>query len=493
MGFKADSSFLRFLTMGARGVQNTKVQLEASGFRPIELERYCGSNKIWTTKVKRLRLPDLLCVKTGLRVEVRAKSDLAIKMSDAPGNPDRVWDAGMRDDDLAAFVCCVDDGDGFVAADRANFFRIGDMRDSVGMTRLGSPKSASEGAERDRQWPATVPKRAGEVMDVTVKKIVTRMYATDSQPERNQSYQLKQKSPYVEVGDVFQARTCFLSGAPKRIADLNAYLARTYDPLSDLSSPDVVDRYAAAKSLPSREGNRKSAVRALERLIGRERDNRVRLEAAGSATHFGSPIGQDAIGEFIWSDNVIDEHRMEAVLILTELGRSSFTRDVLTAVARHRDFVGNEIRQAAVWGLGKRGLGAYEELLPYVADTEENVALHAIAAFDVDAPAPVIARLVDGLTSGDERLAPASSEALRIIGSPTAIDALIAAYDRSGQERAWILATLGRMSPNLVRSTLGRHGLARLLEPMFLTAPGANWLSAEKTAVDIGFLLAQNL
>lgn len=76
MGFKTDTSFLRFLSMGALGVRQTMAQLRTAGFEPIELERYCGSNKIWMTKVKRLRLPDVLCVRTGLRVEVRAKSDL---------------------------------------------------------------------------------------------------------------------------------------------------------------------------------------------------------------------------------------------------------------------------------------------------------------------------------------------------------------------------------------------------------------------------------
>src|ERR1700758_78409 len=101
MGFKVDSSFLRFVTMGARGVHRVAAELKQRGFEPIELERYCGSNKIWATKVKRLRLPDLLCVRTGLRVEVRAKSDLKIRMSDAPTNPERRWDTGLRDDDLA--------------------------------------------------------------------------------------------------------------------------------------------------------------------------------------------------------------------------------------------------------------------------------------------------------------------------------------------------------------------------------------------------------
>ena len=94
MGFKVNSSFLRFLTMGALGVHSVLSELKDRGFEPIELERYCTSNNIWATKVKRLRLPDLLCVKTGMRVEVRAKSDLMIRMSDAPNNPERAWDAG---------------------------------------------------------------------------------------------------------------------------------------------------------------------------------------------------------------------------------------------------------------------------------------------------------------------------------------------------------------------------------------------------------------
>src|SRR6185503_1964997 len=106
MGFKVETSFLRFLTMGALAAQRVIQAMTAEGLRPIELERYSSSNKIWQTKVKRLRLPDLLCVRTGLRVEVRAKSKLEIKMSDTPTNPGRVWDAGLRDEDIVALVPC---------------------------------------------------------------------------------------------------------------------------------------------------------------------------------------------------------------------------------------------------------------------------------------------------------------------------------------------------------------------------------------------------
>ena len=144
MGFKADTSFLRFLSMGAVGVHRVMDRLRARGFEPIELERYCGSNKIWTTKVKRLRLPDLLCVKTGMRAEVRAKTDLKIRMSDAPANPDRVWDAGLRDDDIVALITCFDTDDGPEPADDAVCFTVVEVLGVHSSIQLPLPRRARE-------------------------------------------------------------------------------------------------------------------------------------------------------------------------------------------------------------------------------------------------------------------------------------------------------------------------------------------------------------
>ncbi len=210
MGFKADTSFLRFLSMGAVGVRRTMDRLRDRGFEPIELERYCGSNKIWTTKVKRLRLPDLLCVKTGMRAEVRAKTDLKIRMSDAPANPDRRWDAGLRDDDIVALITCFDSDDGPQPADEAVYFTVGALRASAARSRLGPPKSASEGAERDRTWPATVPTRDGTVLEVTEERLTVQMTADAERPVRRQTYTLRGKSAYVSPGATFRARTTFL-------------------------------------------------------------------------------------------------------------------------------------------------------------------------------------------------------------------------------------------------------------------------------------------
>ena len=72
MAFKRDWSFLDKITMGSVGTKRVIEILNAEGHQIIELERYCTSNKIWSTKIKRLRIPDLLCLRCGKRIESRA-------------------------------------------------------------------------------------------------------------------------------------------------------------------------------------------------------------------------------------------------------------------------------------------------------------------------------------------------------------------------------------------------------------------------------------
>ena len=493
MGFKADTSFLRFLSMGAVGVHRTMDRLRDRGFAPIELERYCGSNKIWTTKVKRLRLPDLLCVKTGMRAEVRAKTDLKIRMSDAPANPERVWDAGLRDDDIVALIACFDTDDGPEPADDAVYFTVGALRACVDRSKLGPPKSASEGAERDRTWPATVPTRDGTVLEVTDERLIVQMNTDAERPARRQTYALRGKSVYVAPDDTFRAQTTILAGEPPALADLSAYLPRRYVPLDDLHADADVDRYAAVKALRFRDDPRDQVIPALEDLIRRETEERVALEAAGSAAALGSEFGQERITRFVWDNEGRPELRMEAVLILTELGRSPFTREQLNRVVADSRFEGEELRQAAVWALGKAGLECYEDLLPFIDDADENLALHAIGAFGADTPRPVIDRLVQDLIAGDSRRAPAASEALRIIASDEALQALVTSANAGRFAPDWIVATLGRLPPDRVRAALQDSPLLGRIAPMLLTAPGAHWLASETIGVDIAFLLKQDL
>ena len=492
MGFKADTSFLRFLSMGAVGVHRTMDRLRDRGFEPIELERYCGSNKIWTTKVKRLHLPDLLCVKTGMRAEVRSKTDLKIRMSDAPANPARVWDAGLRDDDVVALIACFAAEDGPQPADDAVYFTVGALRDSVDRSKLGPPKSASEGPERDRTWPATVPTRDGTVLEVKDERLIVQMDGDGQRPARRQTYILSGKSVYVSPGDTFSAKTTILAGEPSALADLSAYLPSCYAPVDDLQAETDVDRYAAVKALRFRDDPRDQVVPALEDLIRRETEQRVALEAAGSAAALGSDFGQEHITRFIWGNDDRPELRMEAVFLLTELGHSPFTREQLNRVVADPGFEGDELRQAAVWGLGKAGLKCYEDVLPFIDDADENLALHAIGAFGADTPSAIIDRLVLDLISGDPRRAPAASEALRIIASNEVLQALVTAANVGEPVADWIVATLGRLPPDKVRAALQNSPLMDKIAPMLLTAQGAHWLASESIGSDIAFLLKQN-
>jgi hypothetical protein len=488
MGFKTDTSFLRFLSMGAIGVQQTIKHLRAEGFSPIELERYCGSNKIWMRKVKRLRLPDLLYVRTGLRLEVRAKSDLKIRMSGAPTNPERTWDASLRDDDLAAFIAILEDENGNQRpADMPVFFTVRALRQSVNTSRLGPPKSASEGAERDRTWPAVVPTCDGTVQTATAEKLTVEMNPANK-ARRKQTYTLNGKNPYVRPGDSFKAGVSILAGTPSELADLPPFLPRGYDPLADLQLDNPIDRYAAVKALPHREDLRAQAVPALEQLLATEPEERVALEAAGSAATLGSAMGQERIGQIMWGDGRKDL-RMEAVLILTELA-SSFAKTELVRVATDPQFAGDEIRQAAVWGLGKAGLKAYDELLPFISDPDDDVALHAIVAFGNDTPEAVITALVRDLIEANPRRASAASEALRMIANETVVRVLTQA---TNEDHDWVLATLGRLPPTLITATIVGPDLMKSLKPLLLLSDGMNWLATDRHVMDIAFLTKQNL
>ena len=88
--FKTDASFLEKISAGAVGTAKVFQDLSKQGHLPIELERGSMSFKIWKRiKIKRVRVPDILCVRCGIRVESRAKTTLRITMSHSTSNPTR--------------------------------------------------------------------------------------------------------------------------------------------------------------------------------------------------------------------------------------------------------------------------------------------------------------------------------------------------------------------------------------------------------------------
>ena len=183
---------------------------------------------------------------------------------------------------------------------------------------------------------------------------------------------------------------------------------------------------------------------------------------------------------------------MEAVLILTEQ-KTNIAREVLVRVATAHCFIGDEIRQAAVWGLGKMGAKSYSDLLPFLHDEDSDVALHAIAGFGEDASQPVIDALIRDLVSGEARRAPAASESLRLIGSDLVLNELIAATRATSLPSNWLLATLGRLPSAKVQKALSGDALLDRVAPVLLLANSTNWIADDAIDIDFKFLLKQNL
>ena len=285
MGFKSDREFLRNVSIGAIGTRAVAAILRDGGFRIIELERYCSSNKIWATKIKRLRVPDLLCLKSGIRIECRAKADLKITMSHSVNKPDRAWDSGLRDGDLVAFIHCWPLDDSWRPSQRAWLFRVGDMRDTQGSAKLERMKSAAEGSEVRLTWPATVPKNAGLVTQVSPECIRTALSSG-----RQQSYRLGRMSqsgsltltPNVTAGDTFGDGDTIVASVLPAVTSTSLPNCRQYDFLSDLKSDAAETVYAGVKALGHLPEIAAKSREPLTGVLESSEDGRIRLEAAAS-------------------------------------------------------------------------------------------------------------------------------------------------------------------------------------------------------------------
>ncbi len=493
MGLKVDSSFLKFLTMGALGTRRVFDLMSRAGLQPIELERYSRSNKIWSTKVKRLRLPDLLCVRTGLRVEVKGKSKLTIKMSDSPNNSDRKWDAGLADRDVIAFVHILEDDEGrMVAADNVELFWVADLRTTVEQSKLGPPKSAGEGAERDREWQSIVAKKNGEVTTVDEDKFTVTL-----EGGRRQTYRLNGKSLYVVAGERFVADSQFLAGIPRKKASFPTLGVTHWNPRNLLNSTSSIDRYVAVKALGI--VGEASDVSAIAHLAENDADERVKLEAAVTLVRLSDERGIEMLRAAIDAP-VIDYLRMEALLALAEFRGHALARQcasLLAETARIGSLCKNEARQAAIWGLGKDGLCAYRELLGFLDATDDNELVHAVNAFGSDAEIALVDELiviVVGATSSVRLRSSASSILARTIPPVIGAPRLAARYDTSPDEaKNWILATLGQMDPTAVMPLITNTNLAALLTPFHLTSPETNWTRSVQLIDSLMFVRKQTI
>ena len=470
MGFKEDADFARFLSMGAIGAAAVTEHLRGDlGHAPIELERYALANKVWQTKVKRLRLPDLVCARCGLRFESRAKSKLSMVLShsDSPG---REWDGGgMRDRDLFAFIR-VDIGSASPSIGMPVYVETSALRRSVGVARRSAAKAASEGSEVTLTWPSWVPQRSGRVIGVDDDDRVV-CHWDDG---RTYSYwQWRQwgehKRLYVEPGGQIIGGETLVAGVVDEPPSLKCS-GDTWVLSSSMHDVDETERYAAVKAagLLGRH-DLTDAITSLAQDV----DWRLRLEAYASLAQLSPDPWTDRIAGIVSGADGVPEQQIEAVFVLSEIPTSAATM-ALAAITADQGLA-SELRAAAAWGLGQGAAPESELLLPFISDDDHLVALHAITAIDqiTDSEAAKLSRWL----GADDKLAAPAARVLQRLGR---VEELLDACEHGGRRRVWALRALGDLPLNEVRERAGPRltdELAQLLEPIWV---GQNdWLRSD--------------
>jgi HEAT repeat protein len=359
--FKTDESFLEKIAIGATGTRQTFQDLRNQGHDPMELERGSMSFKIWKAiKVKRVRVPDILCLRCGGRVESRAKTKMEISMSHSTSNPERGWDFGLEDRDMVALAYCEKTGPGpldWVASRLVQYLSVYALRKAwrANAVKMQRPKGAQEGFEIRATWPSAVAKNAGAVEDVNPQAIRYRK-ATDN---RSASVRLQRDEltlkPLVARGAAVEPNQIIASVVPvterfpcKGIATAHRYVRW-------LNSKSLTDRYAGVKAL-GRFETQNSTEALLERVQDAREHIYVRVDAAAGLMRRGNPAGGEFLARTLRDEYL--ENRLEAAIVLGEVATPEATQLLIATLGDHEQHP--EIRAGAAWSLGE--LGAHDAL-----------------------------------------------------------------------------------------------------------------------------------
>ncbi len=439
MGFKEDADFARFVSMGAVAADAVRTDLKRYGHDVIELERYAMANKVWQTKVKRLRLPDLVCTRCGVRVESRGKSKLGIVVSHSD-TADRAWDAGMRDDDFYAFVR-VDMGRTPPYVSAPAYFRTSDMRACRRAARESKPKAVSEGSERTLSWAAWIPPHSGIFVDQDTQGRLVCQWEDGKRYRYAQWLKWSSGYVYLEPGDGIVGNDTMLAGIVAPPGDITCYNA--WDLRAALRDRDPGERFSAVKTAGVL--CRTDLVDDLLAISRRDGDWRLRLEATASLARFNKVHLRFIIETALAADRSAEE-RMEAVFILSEIPSDQAVA-ALSDVASEEGEKSPELRAAAVWGLARGVCPQPSRVLLHAADDDEFVALHAIAGLQ-SLPESLLPDLLTWFDMGDRRAATAATILRRL----EAVRPLLQMVQRGGRARLWALRALGDLTPENVRS-----------------------------------------
>lgn len=380
--YKSDVSFLEKISLGAVGTRKVFEDVTAQGHSPIELERGSMSFKIWKQiKIKRVRVPDILCINCDKRIESRAKTNLEITMSHSISTPERGWDFGLEDDDYIALVKCVKGGEmptDWVAEDPVQYVEVGSMRAAYdkNLAFAEKPKGATEGFEIRVTWPSSLASDHGEVTLVNSQKIQYRGSTSGRIVTLLLSKRGATLEPRVRVGETVRKNQIVASVVPV-VRQFNCGKTTSTEYYLDmLDSTSLSDRYVSAKALahfPS-----EAAADALTKTVRNEREHiYVRLEAASSLLKMGHT---EYLSFFkgLLSDQYL-ENRLECVIVLGEIDSDKscdFLIGTLLDSNQHP-----EIRAGAAWSLGElKNKKATEALVKVFNEVEKTIREEAARA-----------------------------------------------------------------------------------------------------------------
>lgn len=368
--------------MGATGTIAVFNNLQEQGHTPIELERGSKSFKIWKDiKIKRIRVPDILCIDCGKCVECRTKTKLEISMSHSQADPERGWDYGLDDNDLVAFAVCNKIGDAPIdwqVNGPIQYVSVKDLRFAQKGNRviLTQPKGVEEGFEMRIVWPTVIAKYPGVVTLVNRERLQYRR-AID---ERIINLRLLKRgqimTPLIKEGEEVVKNQIVASVVPVSFNFSCDKSVSEEDYIDLLSSASLSKRYTATKALAFF-----TSPQIANSLVDKLNDSRehiyIRLEAAASLARQDNIRGYDFIKQCL-SDEYL-QNRLEAVIVLGEIAKDASSQILIKTLLDNEQHP--EIRAGAAWALGElRSKEALNALIDSFDSIEENIRIEAARA-----------------------------------------------------------------------------------------------------------------
>jgi hypothetical protein len=427
LSFKPDASFFRKITIGAVGTRAVRADLAQHGHDVVELERGSTDTKLWKdVKRKRVRIPDLVCLRCGLRVESRAKVKAELSMSHSPTEEERAWDFGMVDTDYVAFPVCVPADERYWSTgrlrDQASYWHErnwvlwrteGAINYFTARAFRGVPyakkamKGVTEGSETSIVWVATFASAAGTVDAVSAQAVTIRITPTG----RRQTRRIRPgQTVFLAAGDPVAPNQVIASAVkPQRDAELACPGKLPRDHLRHLlASRERTQRFTGVK-LARLLNDRTQRDPVADLTRDAEEDVYIRLEGVAYLAAVGGESVRPLVAPYLTGPD--PQTQLEAVIALGETSTPE-------AVALLSELLDDRqqpyfLRSAAAWCLSRTGRPeATTRLVRAFADIDRSIREEALDGI-VTIGAPALPQLLDGIRQSDRDVAAGCAEALR--------------------------------------------------------------------------------